>query len=71
VEIEVATVGVLRESFLEGAILVATAVLCLLVGCKGENDGLEWTGLVGRESERRTGLQKQDRCGKKNNGFCN
>jgi len=52
VEIEVATVGMLRESLLEGAI-EGDGVLCLSVGYKGENDGLEWTGLVRREREQR------------------
>jgi len=67
VEIEFTTAVAPRESLLEGAISEGDGGLCLSMGCKGENDGLEWTGLVGRgrESEGRTGLQKRDCCGKK------
>ena len=39
-------------------------VLCLLRGYKGEDDGLEWTGLVRKESKKGAALQKQDCCGK-------
>ena len=40
-------------------------MLCVLVGYKGENDGLESTGLVRREeSKKGAALQKQDCCGK-------
>lgn len=68
-EIEVVTMVALRESLLEGAI--SGGVLCLSVGYKGENDGQESTGLVGRrESKGRTGPQKQIVV-VRNNGFCN
>ena len=62
-EIEVTAV-VLRESLLEGAISEGDGALSV-GGCKGENDGLESTGLVGRERESGgwTRLQKQDCCG--------
>lgn len=48
-------------------------MLCLLVGVKGEKDGLELTGLVGREERAKRGR----RCKSTgtvvvgDNGFCN
>jgi len=47
-----ATVVAQRESLLEGAILGVEVVLYLSVGNKGENDGLESTGLVGGGEQR-------------------
>ena len=57
--------GALRESLLEGAISEGDGGALSVDGYKGKNDGLEWTGLVGRKRESKgwTGLQKQDCCG--------
>lgn len=50
-----------RESLLEGAISEGDGGALSVGGDKGEDDGLESTGLVGgRESGGRARLQKQD-----------
>ena len=67
-----ATVVAQRESVLEGAILGKGVVLCLSVGNKGENDGLESTGLVGGgERAKGGGGCKSRDVVVRDNGFCN
>ena len=59
-----------RESLLEETILEMTVMLCLWVGYKGKNDGLDSTGLVGGEERAKGGRDYESEIVVvRNNGF--